>query len=119
MQWLILLVDGTAVETLDATSVRAASGRLVIAEATSADEFTEHPAVLAVTDRVLPEELADELTSSEVMFAAAFASRTKKPERLGDGLPWDATGYEPPDAPHGDHAERGDGVAVERRDDNA
>jgi hypothetical protein len=117
MRWLTLLVDPAAAEALDAAVVHAV-GRLAIVEAASADELTENPAVRAVTDRALPDELADGLTEGEAALAAAFAARTQKPERTGEGLPWDAAGFEPPDAPHDTNAERGDRVAAGREDDD-
>ena len=118
MRWLILLVDGAAVDMLGAEVVHATSGRLVIAEAVSADQFTEHPAVVAVTERALPEALTGQLTESEAIFAAAFAARKEKPDRIGDGLPWDAAGYEPPDAPHDINAESGERATDQRGDDD-
>lgn len=118
MRWLILLRERAAVASLDVAAVRATSGRLVIAEAACAEQFRQHPAVVAVTDRALPEELAGQLTESEAMFAAAFAARKEKPDRIADGLPWDAAGFEPPDAPHDIKAESGDRQADGRGDDD-
>ena len=118
MRWLVLLAHGTEVDAIKAPIARAACGRLVIAEAASAHELTEQPAVVAVTDRVLPEGLAAGLTESEAIFATAFAARPEKPARIGEGLPWDAAGFEPPDAPHDLNAESNDQSADLRGDDD-
>ena len=120
MQLLILLEDAASAPTLGATTVYGVAGRLVLVEAASADAFARHPAVTAVTDRVLPEDLAGRLTETEAVFAAAFAARTEKSERIGDGLAWDAAGFEPPDALHESTitTERGERTAVEREDDD-
>jgi hypothetical protein len=44
------------------------------------------------------EAVLRQLTSAERIFARAWMrSRQAKPHRPGDGLPWDAEGFKPPD----------------------
>ena len=44
----------------------------------------------------------DELDAGARLFVDAWRSRPlDKPERPGDGLPWDAEGFQPPDPPSG------------------
>jgi hypothetical protein len=42
----------------------------------------------------------DELDDTGRLFVSAWRHRPEaKPGRIGDGLPWDATGFQPPDQP--------------------
>jgi hypothetical protein len=61
------------------------------------------PGVVAVSGPELPAGLQKRLTDGEQLFADAWSQRvTEGPrERPGEGLPWDAEGFEPPDAPPG------------------
>jgi hypothetical protein len=44
----------------------------------------------------------DELDAGARLFVDAWRSQPRsKPDRPGDGLPWDAKGFEPPDPPTG------------------
>jgi hypothetical protein len=44
----------------------------------------------------------DELDAGARLFVDAWRSQPRsKPDRPGDGLPWDAKGFEPPDPPPG------------------
>jgi hypothetical protein len=44
----------------------------------------------------------DELDAGARLFVDAWRSRPlDKPDRLGEGLPWDAEGFQPPDPPSG------------------
>lgn len=60
--------------------------------------LTKVRGVVAVTDGDFPKEFQDQLSTSEAVFAAAFSARKAK-NRTGDGLEWDAHGFEPPDSP--------------------
>ena len=59
------------------------------------------PGVVAVSGGTLPSGLLERLDESEALFATAWVSRMTGPEkqRRGAGLPWDASGFEPPDPP--------------------
>jgi hypothetical protein len=68
------------------------SDREVLARAARID------GVAAVHDQVLGELPAD-LTDSERTFVAAWQARRAPKTRRGEGLSWDAPGFEPPDPP--------------------
>lgn len=57
------------------------------------------PGVLAVTDGEAPAEVLDDLSGTERLFAAAWAVRRRPKDRPGDGLDWDAPGFQAPDPP--------------------
>lgn len=59
------------------------------------------PGVRAVTDGPLDEETSRDLTQAERLFAAAWAAGRQPRVRAGDGLAWDAPGFDPPDRPRG------------------
>ena len=46
-------------------------------------------------------KLPADLTPAERIFAAAWQARQQPKTRTGEGLPWDAPGFEPPDRPDG------------------
>ena len=46
-------------------------------------------------------ELPADLTPAERIFAAAWQARQQPKTRTGEGLPWDAPGFEPPGRPDG------------------
>jgi hypothetical protein len=62
------------------------------------------PGVVAVSSGAPPPGVVEELDEQEAMFVTAWASRMTGPEkqRRGEGLPWDAPGFEPPDRPAGE-----------------
>ena len=105
MDYLVLLdnEDSSAVLGGRATIVHAASPRLFVVrlESASREELAELPGVAALAERSLPPELTAQLDPQEKLFAAAFAAREDGKKRVGDGLPWDAAGFEPPDPPAG------------------
>lgn len=107
MDYLILLDNehSSAVLSGHATIVHAASPRLFVVRLESAtyEEIAALPGVAALSEQSLPPGLAAQLDPQEKLFAAAFAARAIPKERVGDGLPWDAAGFEPPDpAPDSD-----------------
>lgn len=54
--------------------------------------------VRALYDDTVSETVLQQLTPAERLFAEAWArSRQARPSRPGDGLPWDAEGFQPPD----------------------
>lgn len=47
------------------------------------------------------ESALDELPEGARLFVSAWRGRrTDKPDRVGEGQPWDAAGFEPPDRPN-------------------
>lgn len=48
-----------------------------------------------------PRDLIPDLTPSERLFIAAWVERARPKMRRGEGLNWDAPGFEPPDRPRG------------------
>lgn len=59
------------------------------------------PGVRSVTDGPLDEEILRDLTEAERLFAAGWVASRQPKVRAGDGLPWDAPGFDPPDRPGG------------------
>lgn len=102
-EFLVLLEDEGGLErlrrSLQVTQV--ASPRLaVVVAAEGALEAIDGVAEVAGAGESLQDEIA--LTDAERLFADAWAQRTgdvSGAERPGDGLPWDAPGFTPPDPP--------------------
>jgi hypothetical protein len=46
-----------------------------------------------------PPELPPDLTPAERLFVSAWEARRQPKTRPGEGLPWDAPGFQPPDSP--------------------
>lgn len=60
------------------------------------------PGIIGVFEGHIPETMLRQLNATERLFAEAWAeSRRPKSDRRGDGLPWDAEGFEPPDGKDG------------------
>jgi hypothetical protein len=57
------------------------------------------PGVLAVGDPDLPEAARASLTEAERLFLEGWVQGRLPKTRHGEGLPWDAPGYLPPDQP--------------------
>jgi len=79
----------------------------VLVVAVSPEEIppiSSSPGVLAVSSGLPPPGVIEELDEQEVLFVTAWARRMTGPEkqRRGEGLPWDAPGFEPPDSPAGE-----------------
>lgn len=102
MHYLLLLDEDRMTDAVRShvTIVHTASPRLFVVRLVEAapEEISALPGVAAVTNRGLPAELMSDLDDEERLFARAFASRTEPKERIGEGLPWDAPGFEPPDS---------------------
>lgn len=83
------------------TLVHRASPRLIVVRLSGAspEEIADRPDVVVATVGALPPDVIPRLEPDEAVFAAAFAARRDKGERIGEGLEWDASGFEPPDAP--------------------
>ena len=69
---------------------------LVQADADTMTRVARIRGVLHVYDDPFHKLPAD-LTPSERTFAAAWQARQQPKTRTGEGLPWDAPGFEPPD----------------------
>lgn len=81
-----------------------ASPRLVVVDDVSDTQeaaLRDAPGVVAVSGPEVRAELQERLTDGELLFAGAWSQRLTEGsrERPGEGLPWDAEGFEPPDAP--------------------
>ena len=78
------------------------SPRVFLVSGAARDDLQALEGVLAVLEpgATLPDELRRTLTESETLFADAFARRAETKQRPGEGLSWDAEGFEPPDPPH-------------------
>lgn len=76
--------------------------RLAIARGTQeALEAVRHlPGVVSVSEGAVPEPVLSGLNPTEQVFAEAWAlGRKPKAFRPGEGLSWDAPGFQPPDRP--------------------
>lgn len=61
------------------------------------------PGVLLVAEGAVPESALRQLNPTERIFAEAWTvGRRSKSFRPGDGLSWDAPGFQAPDGPKGD-----------------
>ncbi|XXF76507.1 hypothetical protein P2318_26130 [Myxococcaceae bacterium GXIMD 01537] len=64
------------------------------------DAVSHLPGVITVSEGAVPEPVLRRLSPTEQTFAEAWAlGRQPKTARPGEGLPWDAPGFEPPDGP--------------------
>ena len=78
--------------------------RLAIVEGDSDRIAAVHgiPGIIAMFEGDVPETTLRQLNPTERLFAEAWAqSRHPKRGRVGEGLPWDAEGFEPPDGREG------------------
>ena len=105
---LVLVEDAADRQVLEerATIVHSASSRLYVVRLGpgTRNQINSVAGVIAVTDKVFPDDIARQLDSKEALFAAAFAARGTKKDRVGNGLPWDAPDFEPPDSSAGSTA---------------
>lgn len=61
-----------------------------------AEDLAAVDGVLAITSDSLPPEVQDQLDVKENLWASAWALRQQPKNRKGEGLDWDAEGFEPP-----------------------
>jgi hypothetical protein len=80
------------------TQVLAPRLALVRAHAETMRRAAQIEGVLTVSDDTVP-ELPQDLTPSERLFVSAWEVRRQPKTRPGEGLPWDAPGFLPPDSP--------------------
>jgi hypothetical protein len=69
-------------------------------------ELRDTPGVVAVAGPEVAEDFKQGLSPEEALFVAAWERRMQEPksdDRPGDGLPWDAPGFSPPDPQAPDH----------------
>jgi hypothetical protein len=110
---LVVLDEDAAEDALkrvrDAFRVtQVASPRLAIVESPRSEgeaSLRAIPGVVAVAGTDVPAELISRLSPEEELFVAAWSLRMAegpRKERRGEGLPWDAPGFSPPDAPPGE-----------------
>jgi len=103
---LLVILEGDAPDAAlahlrsvaDVTQVLAPRLALVRADEASTTRAEQIAGVLGVYDDT-PPELPHDLTSSELLFISAWAQRAEAKVRPGEGLSWDAPGFEPPDPP--------------------
>ena len=67
----------------------------------SSTDIAALPGVVAVSKGGVPPEILAGLDETEGLFVQAWSSRQgeSKTQRRGEGLDWDADGFEPPDPP--------------------
>jgi hypothetical protein len=59
------------------------------------------PGVVSVSEGSVPDSVLKGLNPTERIFADAWVLSRKPKVRPGEGLPWDAEGFQPPDKPDG------------------
>jgi hypothetical protein len=76
------------------------SSRVVVVAVSPGEEppSSTAPWVVAVSGGAPPPDIIEGLDEHETLFVRAWASRMASPkkQRRGEGLPWDAPGFEPP-----------------------
>lgn len=90
-EWLVLLSDGAAPP--EGMRLLAQAGRVAVCEA---------PAEAGPPDGAInPDAPPPGLTDDESLFIESWRARPQAgaKERKGEGLPWDAPGFQPPDGP--------------------
>jgi hypothetical protein len=103
-RWLVVLDRGSSQAAVDALRavgqvLSVTPPRLAVVEASDPAPLRAVSGVVAVRDSV-DESLLGMLTFEEGVAARAFAyPRSSADARPGDGLAWDAPGFEPPDDP--------------------
>ena len=71
---------------------------LIRPDAKAKENLVQIAGVLGVYDAV-PSKIPSDLSPEERVFIAAWAARCQPKTRQGEGLPWDAPGFAPPDPP--------------------
>ena len=54
------------------------------------------PGIISIFEGTVPETTLQQLNPTERLFAEAWAESRRPKSRIGEGLPWDAEGFEPP-----------------------
>lgn len=103
---LVVLRAATATESLERLKrqshvISVLPPRLVVlAPGASREALGSLPGVEAVLAQT-PGEVPPSLTDAEQLFVSAWRARAEDKTRVGEGLPWDAPGFLPPDKPKG------------------
>lgn len=108
-EYLVLLDESEPATSLaglrqQGAVTQVASPRLVVftADRTHAAGIESYPGVVGAFKGSLPADVIESLDDSEAIFAAAWALRhagTSPKQRYGEGMSWDAPGFQPPDPP--------------------
>jgi hypothetical protein len=69
---------------------------IVSADETGIDSLRQNASVNAVFSGEVPAETLERFDQVARLFAAGWNERRRPKERRGEGLPWDAPGYEAP-----------------------
>lgn len=103
---LVFFRGGTTVDALGLDTIHRSSPRLAVVDA----HALQAPAMTGAstsfvalhgTDQI-PQDMVDELTAEEHLFAQSWLLRqsSRPTERAGDGADWDAAGFDAPDPPN-------------------
>ncbi|HEX5746849.1 MAG TPA: hypothetical protein VFZ09_11450 [Archangium sp.] len=105
----LLIIDAEVSRASDVLSRVAASlqvtqrlpPRLAIVRGTPGqlEALREQPGVAALCEGPVPPEVLEQLGPTEQLFAKAWETGRQPKSRPGEGLPWDAPGFQPPDGP--------------------
>lgn len=98
---LVVLAAGVQAGEVLPTSARVTqrvSDRVLLAEIPPADResLLSRPEVVGVYDTDLPDTARSELDDTERLFVDAWKYRARGKKRVGEGLTWDAPGFQPP-----------------------
>jgi hypothetical protein len=69
---------------------------IVAADEEGLKALESRPEVRAVFTADVPPETLEQFDESERLFAAGWNERRRPKQRLGEGLPWDAPGFDAP-----------------------
>lgn len=64
-------------------------------------ELAELPGISLYREGAALAQIPDDLSATERLWVDAWGQRGEQKDRPGEGLSWDAPGFEPPDPPHG------------------
>ena len=104
MPQALLIIDGLHNETVMlrvaelATVTQRLPPRLAIVEGEPDRLASIHgiPGIISMFEGSVPEAMLRQLNPTERLFAEAWAESRRPKSRIGEGLPWDAEGFEPP-----------------------
>ncbi len=69
---------------------------IIVGESSQLEAVRDLPGVVGVFEAVVPDSVLQRLNPTERLFAEAWVAGRQPKSRPGEGLPWDAGGYEPP-----------------------
>jgi len=87
-----------AVSLAGAAATQQIGGRIALAaiDAAARRALEQDPGVAGVFDDDVPEGLRDDLSDGERLFVDAWRERARGKSRTGDGMSWDAPGFDAP-----------------------